>query len=783
MSTPGLFGSTISLADTIGFQQDVQVTALKNGMFVAVWTDTSKEGTTGNSGEDTSGYAVRAQIFNSDGTRHGAEFQINSTSTYDQFNPSVAVLSDGRFVVAWNDTSQAGVPSNGDFTDTIRARIFNSDGTPSGIGDFLVNRDMTTQLGEPSVTALSNGGFTISYTAFREGASSPERLKAQSFDASGHFAGNEQTLDAARDEDGTPPITLGLGANYAVIYSKGGSGFANTDPNDHTPAVSQIHGMIRTASGSVVKNDFTISTSGPLNISPEATVLKDGHFVVAWASGNAAGTSFDFKAQIFNADGSKFGQELQLASHVDNIRTLDGITATADGGFAFSYLALKGSGYADIHFRAFDALGAAHGNDLIIGQTTAPWPYDVSAPSMATLSDGHVITMWQNRVYGSDPYDWSTDVFGQMVDLNGVSSPPTPPMGTPGNDIWTATAAAEHFNGGGGTDTVSYALAPVGLIASLADPSGNSGFAAGDTYVSIENLTGSNFADHLSGNDAANAINGGNGNDRLDGGLGNDMLNGGDGADTISAGDGNDSIYGGNHNDVIYGDAGQDYISGDDGNDMLYGNDGADSIHGSYGDDTLYGGSGDDYLSGGDGNDNLHGDSGNDRLNGGAQDDQLFGGNANDSLDGGTGNDILSGDDGNDVIVGGDGADVLLGGLGMDTLTGNAGRDVFVFDTALGKTNIDTITDFSVVDDTIKLSHAIFSKAACSGSLTNGTAHLTADAFFIGAKAHDSSDRIIYDSVTGALSYDPDGTGSAAPVQFATLQSGLKLTHNDFMIF
>ena len=59
---------------------------------------------------------------------------------------------------------------------------------------------------------------------------------------------------------------------------------------------------------------------------------------------------------------------------------------------------------------------------------------------------------------------------------------------------------------------------------------------------------------------------------------------------------------------------------------------------------------------------------------------------------------------------------------------------------------------------------------------------MSSSAFYAGAAAHDSTDRIIYNSNTGALSYDPDGTGAAAAVQFAELSPGLVLTYQDFLI-
>jgi Ca2+-binding RTX toxin-like protein len=90
------------------------------------------------------------------------------------------------------------------------------------------------------------------------------------------------------------------------------------------------------------------------------------------------------------------------------------------------------------------------------------------------------------------------------------------------------------------------------------------------------------------------------------------------------------------------------------------------------------------------------------------------------------------------------------GGLGDDTLTGGPGRDQFVFDTALGPTNIDRITNFQHHIDKIDLSHAIFTKAGAIGTLT-------AAAFFEGTAAHDASDRIIYNPANGHVIYDSNG--------------------------
>ncbi|MBM3351362.1 MAG: hypothetical protein FJY53_06210 [Betaproteobacteria bacterium] len=126
-------------------------------------------------------------------------------------------------------------------------------------------------------------------------------------------------------------------------------------------------------------------------------------------------------------------------------------------------------------------------------------------------------------------------------------------------------------------------------------------------------------------------------------------------------------------------------------------------------------------------------------------------------------------------ITSGIGNDTLIGAAGNDTLSGGAGNDTFVFNTKLGASNIDTITDFAA-GDKIALSKSIFKAfakdLAISGKFNDGTMPL------------DANDYLIYDEPSGKLYYDADGTGKRPPVQIALIgtDSHSSLTSNDFTI-
>lgn len=167
-------------------------------------------------------------------------------------------------------------------------------------------------------------------------------------------------------------------------------------------------------------------------------------------------------------------------------------------------------------------------------------------------------------------------------------------VGGAGNDLIIGNAVANVLNGGAGIDTASYRDATAGVAASLLTMSGSAGDAAGDTFVNIERLEGSGFADTLTG---------GNGDDWMGGLAGADSLFGNAGADSLYGGAGNDTLDGGNGNDLLDGGADADLLRGGNNDDALLGGAGNDTLDGGSGSDRLNGGIGDDVLTGGVGND------------------------------------------------------------------------------------------------------------------------------------------------------------------------------------
>jgi Ca2+-binding RTX toxin-like protein len=220
---------------------------------------------------------------------------------------------------------------------------------------------------------------------------------------------------------------------------------------------------------------------------------------------------------------------------------------------------------------------------------------------------------------------------------------------------------------------------------------------------------------------------------------------------------------------------------GTDGNDTLVGSAQGDSIiSGLGGDDSLQGIGAGNVISAGVGNDTLiGGDGGGNVLSGDAGNDYLSAGNG--------GGNVLSGGDGNDTLIGGLGNDVLAGGFGNDQLTGGAGADAFIFNSAATVVGVDSITDFNVPEDKIWVSASGFGLSvpqdqATQQLLFSNQLVLPAEQFRLGSSAVTSSERFIYNNTSGALFFDADGVGAAAPIQIAQLAAGLALTNQNFIL-
>ncbi|GLK79744.1 calcium-binding protein [Methylopila turkensis] len=390
-------------------------------------------------------------------------------------------------------------------------------------------------------------------------------------------------------------------------------------------------------------------------------------------------------------------------------------------------------------------------------------------------------------------------------------------LGLGGADVLDGGSGADRMEGGEGSDT--YYVDSTGDRVIEANVAGYDtvhswvSFAFGSQHLERLYLnsgagaisgTGNGLANAITGNESANTLLGLGGDDILDGGAGGDRMEGGEGSDTYYVDHSGDRVIEADvagldtvNSAVSFSLAGQ-FIeklvltgeaaingTGNSQANTIIGNGAANTINGGGGADRMEGGAGDDVYVVDDLGDRVveANVAGFDTVNS-AVSFSLAGqfieklALTGTAAINGTGNsqaNTLVGNAAANTLNGLAGDDRLDGGRGSDILTGGAGADVFVFSAALVGGEVDSITDFVVVDDTIELSRSTFAGLAL-GTLATG-------AFNAGTAATEADDRLVYHAATGRLFFDQDGLGGSAAVHFATLSPNLGgLSGLDFVV-
>ncbi len=780
------------------------VTPTKNGGFVLTWSSDAFGATqvpiTYNSNGPQSGTIsaasdVRVRYFDATGQALApsdisstAPYTINGTTTTRQADTQFIYDSDtlkgGSVAYVMLDRLEIGQDAggyHGQYTLTVQvARGAGAPGTPvrveqiplytgndGGMGGFS-SIDGSTGA---NVVKLPNGGFAVIWTensyVADAGVFGGKRFdgwdsKVRYFDAAGNPVSDAlEFLHRGTDMGNITKYVWGEAlpdGRIAVAFQDGTYGV------NGTAQVDAYLGLIAAGGGTIDTQRVNAAAAVPgQNFGiQDLAVRTDGTVDVVY---NDARPNPDFPS--FNLNHTA----------IERFSTGAGITGESFGG----------SANADTH------TGGA-GNDLITGWQGAD-----------TLSGGN----GNDRLEGGNDNDV----------LNGDAGADTL-AGGEGNDTLAGGTGADYLIGGGGSDTATYQASADNVIVDLTSGKGKGGDAAGDSFSGVENLSGSAFADRLFGNAGANALTGLGGNDTLDGRGGIDSMTGGLGNDTYyvdvaedkvieAVGQGADTVVAtvnltlADNVETLILRGSAYYGVGNESANLLKGGDGYNELRGLGGNDRIDGGVGGDYMLGGTGNDTYYVDNVNDQINeqvgegtdtvrasatatlnanievmvltGSAAIDGT-GNQIGNSIYGNSAANLLRGLAGKDTITGGGGDDVLIGNEGNDTLIGGSGSDTFRFSGTFAADNgVDKIRDFVHGVDHLQFERYYFGGIA-------STPFNPAE-FTIGKQAADAGDRLIYDSTSGALYYDPDGTGSQAQIKIAILDGHPTLDASDILVF
>jgi hypothetical protein len=207
---------------TTSHQKHPTVAVDTDGDFVVVWQSYCSSGT------DTDSYSIQAQRYASDGSAVGSEFQVNTYTTSYLDSPAVAADTDGDFVVVWYSDGSSGTDTD---RHSIQAQRYASDGTPAG-SEFQVNTYTTSYQRFPAVATDTDGDFVVVWQSYGSSGTDTDRrsIQAQRFASDGSALGSEfqvNTYTTLWQFD--PSVAVDADGEFVVVWKSYGSSGTDTD--------------------------------------------------------------------------------------------------------------------------------------------------------------------------------------------------------------------------------------------------------------------------------------------------------------------------------------------------------------------------------------------------------------------------------------------------------------------------------------------------------------------------------------------------------------------------
>jgi hypothetical protein len=329
------------------------VVSLNDGGYVVAWTDFSRT-------YNPNGTAVIGQRYDSAGNKVGGEVKLSQFNTGDQFSQAVTRLDNGNIAVAFVDQLA------GD--QDIYVRIYSPTLT-------LVRTDFidtgTNQTFSPSITALADGSYVISYTVGADTEVvarivSPTGTVGAQFDIDSHSA-------PLTTEDLSELATLSNGNFVAVNRIRSSS--SDTD----------IEFTIFSPTGTVLKSTFAVAGASGLGLEtvPDVATLRDGGFVVVWTDPDS--TVNDIRATIYTNAGvtTPATSNILVNTTTTGEQKWASVVGLLDGGFLVTWDDDNSPKF--VRAQRFDAAGNKIGTESTLKQADF-----FEVPEAALLTDGRI---------------------------------------------------------------------------------------------------------------------------------------------------------------------------------------------------------------------------------------------------------------------------------------------------------------------------------------------------------------------------------------------------------
>lgn len=231
-----------------------------------------------------------------------------------QEEAQITALTSGGFVVSWHVNED-----DGSLDHRIYAKVYSEDGTQI-TEEFIVNSYMNKSQVNSQIIALENGGFVVTWD-------SSSNICAKIYNADGTKVTGEFVVDSYISQSFLPQI---------IALNNGG--FVITWQSYDDDLASGIFAKVYNANGTEVTEEFVVNEySDTRQYHQQITALNNGGFVIVWQSDGIDNLSHEVSVKVYNANGTEVLDELVVNDYSFSSQEYTQITALNNGNFVATY--------------------------------------------------------------------------------------------------------------------------------------------------------------------------------------------------------------------------------------------------------------------------------------------------------------------------------------------------------------------------------------------------------------------------------------------------------------
>lgn len=404
-------GNNIKISDNVStsIYQRSAVATLTNGNFVVAW-DTD---------QFNNSFDVYCKVYSNINKAYPnvnnnmvlSEFRVNTYTNNDQRDPSITALPNANFVITWDSFGQDG------FGVGVYGQIYSSMGMRIG-DEFQVNTYINYNQHNSAITTLSNGNFVVVWESEDQDNSGSE-IYGQMYTNAGSKIGAEVRINNYIIKDQRKPTIAALNEGKFI------STWTSQEQNGNSDG---LYGQIYSGYWEKIGSEFQVNTYTKSAINSCISSLPNGNFIIVWDGNGQNNLSFGIYASIYSIAGTKIIPDFEVSNNCTSCLS-PVVTTLSNNNFVVAWSdphEVYGQGQRNmIYVKVYNDKGITINSGSLVDEENVFFINQVF-PAISALSNENFVVCWSRmltRIMNFPPYaELSYEVCGQTFNVIAYST-------------------------------------------------------------------------------------------------------------------------------------------------------------------------------------------------------------------------------------------------------------------------------------------------------------------------------------------------------------------------